>query len=87
MINLNNNKPTLDLHGELRQTAVIKINDFIEENYYMQKRSVVIVHGKGSGVLKKVVFDVLSDNKYVLDYRLDIFNDGQTLVSLKSREV
>ena len=75
--------PTLDLHGFDRDYARIMINDFIMDCYIMKENKVVIIHGIGSGVLRKCTQDVLKRNSYVEDFKLDIFNGGQTIVSLK----
>lgn len=75
--------PSLDLHGMDRDYARICINDFISDAVKMKEERVVIIHGKGLGILKKTTQEVLSKNKNVEDFKLDIFNDGQTLVKLK----
>ena len=45
----------LDLHGETRDFARILVKDFIQESYKMGYSEVVIIHGLGEGILKKVV--------------------------------
>lgn len=76
--------PTLDLHGFDRDYARIMINDFIHDCYIMRERKAIIIHGVGSGVLRKTTQEVLKRNSYVEEARLDIFNGGQTIVSLKA---
>ena len=44
---------------------------------------IAIIHGKGSGKLKEATKQVLSTNKYVLEYKICYFNEGMTLVKLK----
>ena len=83
MTNLYSRCPTLDLHGFDRDYARIMINDFIRDCYIMRVKKVVIIHGIGSGILRKTTKQTLLANSYVEDARLDIFNDGQTIVSLK----
>lgn len=83
MMTLYSRCPTLDLHGFDRDYARIMINDFIMDCYIMKENKVVIIHGIGSGVLRKCTQDVLKRNSYVEDFKLDIFNGGQTIVSLK----
>ena len=58
--------PTLDLHGFDADYARIKINEFINDNYKMKNYNVVIVHGIGSGIIRRVTQDTLKKNKYVL---------------------
>ena len=82
MIVLYSNLPTLDLHGYDRDYARIQINDFINDNYKMKNKKVIIIHGNGSGILKKMTQETLRKNKLVKDYKIDNFNDGQTIVTI-----
>lgn len=76
------NLPTLDLHGEICDIARVLINDFISDNIKEKNKVIVIIHGKGSGKIKKITHEVLKENKYVLEYKTSYFNDGMTLVKL-----
>lgn len=83
MIPLYNSVPELDLHGIDREYAKILIREFIEDNYKMKKEIVRIVHGKGTGILKKTTQEVLKKNKLVREYKIDFFNEGTTIVHIK----
>ena len=85
MITLYSNCPTLDLHGESSDYARVAINDFVRDNYELKKETIIIIHGKGSGILKKTTQATLRDNKYVEEYKIDNFNDGQTIVKLRRK--
>lgn len=85
MIMLYSNLPTLDLHGYDRDYARIQINDFINDNYKIKNRRVIIIHGNGSGVLKKTTQETLRRNNLVEDYKIDNFNDGQTIVNIRKK--
>lgn len=80
----NRNIPTLDLHGETRDTARILTNDFIRDNYKLKKEKVIIVHGIGEGIVKKEVHNTLKKNKAVSKYYLDNFNVGCTIVEISN---
>lgn len=56
--------PSLDLHGFDRDYARIKINEFIQDNYVMRNEFVVIVHGVGSGIIKKETLETLKEIKW-----------------------
>ena len=73
----------LDLHGCDRYDATIKVEGFILENYKLGNKYVAIIHGKGTGILRKVVHSILKKNKYISNYKLDLFNTGITIVELK----
>ncbi len=78
--------PKIDLHGMDSDYASIVVNDFIDDNLKMRNRYIVIIHGIGSGILRKRIYENLRHDKRVMNYRLDIFNDGQTLVELKLKK-
>jgi len=85
MLDLYHNLPHLDLHGYDREYAKIVINDFILDNYKMKNYKVIIVHGIGSGILKRTTQETLKRNRYVEEYKIDNFNDGQTIIKIKKR--
>ena len=73
----------LDLHGYDRTGAVAVIKLFIDERIKMGEKKFVIVHGKGTGVLKKATLEYLKTNNKVLEYKTNNYNDGETIVILK----
>lgn len=82
---LYSNIPTLDLHGLDREYARILINDFINDHYKIGTRKVIIIHGNGMGILKKMTSETLKNSKIVNNYKIDNFNSGMTVVLLKKR--
>ena len=76
------NLPTIDLHGFDKDYARIKINEFIRDNKKMKNSVVVIIHGRGLGILKRETESTLRSNKDVLDHRLFYNNTGMTLVKI-----
>jgi len=44
---------TLDLHGMTQERAYEKLTSFIEANHQKNKRSLLVITGKGQGILKK----------------------------------
>lgn len=75
--------PTLNLHGETRDTCVFPIQDFINDNVKLGIEYIGIIHGRSSNILKNKVHEVLKSNQYVDSYKVDIFNPGVTIVKLK----
>ena len=76
------NLPIIDLHGEDRVNARIRTMEFINDNIKLKNKKIVIIHGKGSGIIKNEVYNCLRKNKKVKDFKLDIYNDGQTIIEL-----
>lgn len=77
------NYKKLDLHGESRSVARVLVNEFIHDCYLMGEEKVLIIHGNGTGALKKEVQQVLKRNPEVANYSIDFFNVGQTIVEIK----
>ena len=84
MILYRSNLPEIDLHGEDRIGARIKLKSFLDDNYKLKNMEVSIVHGIGTGILKKEVFSILQNDKRVAEYNLDMFNEGCTLARFKN---
>lgn len=86
-MNLNNlmfidSLPTIDLHGMDRDFSRILINEFINDNYKMKNKFVVIIHGNGMDILKKATSETLKRNKLVRAYKLFPYNTGCTIVEI-----
>lgn len=77
------NLPTIDLHGYDADSAKVATNDFLEDNLVLKNEKVVIIHGKGSGIVKKAVHDLLKMKKQVSKYYIYNMNEGCTIVHLK----
>ena len=80
---LYNNINSLDLHGLDREYARILINEFIEDNIKLKERTIKVIHGNGTGILKRTTQEVLKKNPYVESYKIDNFNSGMTIVLLR----
>ncbi|MDE5888446.1 MAG: Smr/MutS family protein [Bacilli bacterium] len=74
--------PHLDIHGETTTTCIAIINSFLKDNIKLKQKNVIIIHGKGSGALKKATHEHLKKLKIVNKYYIDGMNDGQTIVEL-----
>ena len=51
--------PNIDLHGYDIESARVKTNDFVEEAMALKYQQIVIIHGIGTGAVKKSVHDTL----------------------------
>ena len=76
------NLPELDLHEMNRFEAKIKVEEFINENIKLQNHLLKIIHGKGTYILKNSIHEYLKTNKKVIAYKIDVFNDGTTIVEI-----
>ncbi|MBE6139699.1 MAG: hypothetical protein E7174_04315 [Firmicutes bacterium] len=75
--------PSIDLHGLDRDTARVKVLEFIKDNKVMKNDIICIVHGIGSGIIKDEVHTTLKRSKDVKEYKLFFNNTGCTIVKLK----
>lgn len=83
---INSSMPTLDLHGEYKDSAIILTQEFINDNIILKNEYVLIIHGIGSDILRKSVHEYLKKEKKVLEFKRDFFNPGCTIVKLKIRD-
>lgn len=78
-----NNLPSIDLHGYDRDSARVKVLEFISDNKHMKNEIICIVHGIGSGVVKEEVHNTLKHSKDIIDYKLFYNNTGCTIAKIK----
>lgn len=78
--------PNIDIHGEESATADLIIKNFIKDNYNEQKEKIVIIHGKGKGILREKVHEVARKSPYVASFYLEYPNTGCTVITLKKQE-
>jgi DNA mismatch repair protein MutS2 len=75
----------LNLIGLRGEEAVRNLNTFLDEAILLGIKQVRIVHGKGYGILRKLVRTELKINKFVAyfgDEQVELGGDGVTLVTL-----
>ncbi len=74
--------PHLDIHGETSLTCIAVIKSFINDNIHLKNPKIIIIHGKGTGTLRKATHNYLKNRKEVIKYYIDGLNDGETIVEL-----
>ncbi len=72
----------IDLRGMASDEAIIELDRFIDDAIISKVHSVSIIHGKGTGVLRKSVADYLRHNKAVSSFRLGTFGEGESGVTI-----
>ena len=74
--------PELDLRGmdALEASAVLTI--FLDNAFMANLTQVRIIHGKGTGVLRKTVHEELRKNKHVKKFRLGVYGEGEDGVTI-----
>jgi DNA mismatch repair protein MutS2 len=82
-------KLELDIRGMTVFEAEAKVEKFIEQGYLASFHELSIIHGKGTGALRKGVHDLLKANSLVESYRLGSYGEGEagvTIVFLRSKK-
>ena len=76
----------LDLRGMSADEAIATLDIFLDNAMMANLASVRIIHGKGTGALRKAVHASLRRNKAVKSFRLGNYGEGEsgvTVVELK----
>lgn len=87
-LRMTNIKTEIDLRGQMLEDAVFAAEKYIDEAFLGGLVTVTIIHGKGTGVLRKGIHDMLKVNPCVKSYRLGVYGEGETgvtIVELKKR--
>ncbi len=77
------NYPSLDLHGEYLDSAIILVKEFINDNIILKNEYISIIHGIGTDTLRKGIHEYLKHEKRIISYKRNFFNPGETIVKLK----
>ena len=85
-LNIASVETSVDLRGLDSEEACYKADKYLDDAYRGNLGEVTIVHGKGTGVLRKAINDMLKRHPHVKEYRLGVYGeggDGVTVVTLK----
>jgi len=69
---------SLSLRGMTVDEAIPILDKYLDEAFVAGLRRVTIVHGKGTGALRKAVHDFLKNHPHVKSYRLGEKGEGET---------
>lgn len=77
---------SVNVRGENLHDALNIVEKYIDDAFMAKLKEITIIHGRGEGVLKKGIHDMLKGNKQVDSYRYGEYNEGGhgvTIVTLK----
>ncbi|TET16653.1 MAG: endonuclease MutS2, partial [Candidatus Cloacimonadota bacterium] len=77
----------IHLRGLLADEAVMRVTKFIDDAVLSGLSTIYIIHGKGSGVLREAVSELLKHDERIKEYRLGHWDEGGsgvTVVQMKS---
>ncbi len=76
----------LDIRGCTVDEGLLMVDQFLDNAVMSGLSGATIIHGKGTGVLRRAVHDHLRRSKHVKEYRLGIYGEGEdgvTIVTLR----
>lgn len=85
-LNLKRVPTSIDLRGMDAEEAIFNVDKYLDEAYMAGLNEVTIIHGKGTGILRKAVSDLLKGHQHVKSFRLGEYSEGgsgATIVTLK----
>ena len=77
---------SIDVRGKNLEDAVMDVEKYIDDVFISGLSEVTVIHGRGEGILRKGIHDMLKRNKNVKSIRSGSFNeggDGVTVITLK----
>lgn len=75
-------KPEINLLGLTVDEAIMELDKYLDDACLSHLSQVRIVHGKGTGALRKGVHEYLRKQKYVKSFRLGEFGEGDAGVTI-----
>ncbi len=72
----------LDLRGLMSDEALLELEKFLDDAFLAKIETVRVIHGKGTGVLRSMVHEYCRASKQVKDFRLGVYGEGETGVTV-----
>ncbi|MEW9095077.1 MAG: endonuclease MutS2 [Clostridiaceae bacterium] len=81
-LNLKSVATSIDLRGMDSEEAIYATDKYLDEAYMAGLSEVTVIHGKGTGILRKAINDMLKRHSHVKSYRLGEYGEGGTGVTV-----
>ena len=75
-------KYEFDMRGMTVDEGIMELDRYIDGAVLSGIPSVTIIHGKGTGALRKAVHSFLKSNKNIVTFRLGVFGEGEAGVTI-----
>lgn len=72
----------IDLRGLTLDEAIERVDKYLDDAFLAGLEQVTIIHGKGTGKLRRGLQEYLKEHRQVKDYRLGVPNEGGTGVTV-----
>lgn len=77
---------SINVQGQNLDDAIMDVDKYLDDAYMAGHKEVTVIHGRGEGVLKKGLREMMQRHKHVASFRRGNYNEGGegvTLVKLK----
>jgi DNA mismatch repair protein MutS2 len=75
-------KPEVDLRGLMTDEAIAVLDRFLDDAMLAKLETVTIIHGKGTGAVRKAVRDHLKRSRYIKSFRPGRYGEGEDGVTV-----
>ena len=81
-LNLRAVATSVDLRGMDSMEAVYTVDKYLDDAYMGGLSEVIVIHGKGTGVLRSAITDMLKRHSHVKKHRIGEYGEGGTGVTV-----
>lgn len=81
-LNLRSVATSVDLRGMDAEEAMYSVDKYLDEACMAGLNEVTVIHGKGTGILRNTINDMLKRHPHVKSYRLGNYGEGGTGVTV-----
>lgn len=81
-----NMSTTINVRGQNLDDAVMNVDKYLDDAFMAGLKEVTVIHGRGEGILRTGLQQMMKRHKHVKDFRKGAYNeggDGVTIVQLK----
>lgn len=71
-----------DMRGMTVDEGIMELDRYIDGAVLAGIPSVTVIHGKGTGALRKAVHEFLKSNRNIISFRLGVFGEGESGVTI-----
>ena len=75
-------KSSVDLRGESVEEAIADLDMFIDGVLRSGLNELTIIHGKGTGTLRRAIQQHLNDHPNIKSYRTGVYGEGEEGVTI-----
>lgn len=75
-------KNELDLRGKNLDEAMLDVDKYLDDAYIAGLKTVYIIHGKGTGILREGIGQLMKGHRHVKSHRLGNYGEGGTGVTV-----